>query len=519
MKKNEEKLNKSQSKTRGKRKERKQKSINPALLTPEQQAFLEKEEKIDKINDRMNKPIIGFSYICAFIVIGMMAYIVHFMVADSDEVIANSANPRLDSYAENVNRGDIKTSDGKVVATGDTDNRKYPYDNLFAHVVGYSKYTKAGIERIGNYHLTESHCNIFERLIHTLREEKNEGDTVVATVNYELQKTAYNALGGADGAVVAMEPDTGKILAMVSKPDFNPNDIDAVWEEANSEHSTRSVLLNRASQGLYAPGSTFKVLTTLAYMRQYPGKYDEYSYNCATEDAVFNSVSVHCYGRKTHGQEDLSKALANSCNQAYADIGTKLDVDQWRDMLEDFLFNKSLPYMDSSADSRFYLDGKSNSGYVPQTAFGQGDTLITPLHNAMIMSTIVNGGLMMKPYVIDSVESYKGTRIKKFSPSSYDTLMTSKEVETLTGYMRKVVTEGTAAPYFEGATYEAAGKTGTAEYAQGEHDLSWFVGFSNVDNPDVVVSVVIEESDVNAVKASAVARKIFDAYYNNNLDK
>ena len=138
MKKNEEKLNKSQSKTRGKRKERKQKSINPALLTPEQQAFLEKEEKIDKINDRMNKPIIGFSYICAFIVIGMMAYIVHFMVADSDEVIANSANPRLDSYAENVNRGDIKTSDGKVVASGDTDNRNYPYDNLFALVVGYS---------------------------------------------------------------------------------------------------------------------------------------------------------------------------------------------------------------------------------------------------------------------------------------------------------------------------------------------------------------------------------------------
>jgi peptidoglycan glycosyltransferase len=174
--------------------------------------------------------------------------------------------------------------------------------------------------------------------------------------------------------------------------------------------------------------------------------------------------------------------------------------------------------MDASADSKFYLDGDSDYGYIPQTAFGQGDTLITPLHNAMIVATIANGGLMMKPYLIDSVESYKGTRIKKFSPSSYDTLMTSEEVETLTGYMRKVVTEGTAAAYFDGASYEVAGKTGTAEYAGGEHDYSWFVGFSNVDNPDVVVSIVVEESDVNGVKASAVARSIFDAYYSNGLD-
>jgi peptidoglycan glycosyltransferase len=511
-------LKKTQGRRQGKSKGRKQKSINPALITPEQQMFLEKEEKIDKINDKMNKPIIGITYIFAFIVIGLIAYILHFMIVDSDEVIANSANPRLDSYADNVNRGDIKTSDGKVVATGDTDEREYPYDNLFAHVVGYSKYTKAGIERIGNYHLTESHANIIERFINTLREEKNQGDTVVTTVNYEMQKTAYDALGDADGAVVVMEPDTGKILAMVSKPDFNPNDIDAVWDEANSEDSTSSVLLNRATQGLYPPGSTFKILTTLAFMRQYPKSFEDYYYNCSYEEQVFNSVTVHCYGRKTHGEEDLATALANSCNQAYADIGTQLDVDEWRDMLEDFLFNKSLPYMDASADSKFYLDGDSDYGYIPQTAFGQGDTLITPLHNAMIVATIANGGLMMKPYLIDSVESYKGTRIKKFSPSSYDTLMTSEEVETLTGYMRKVVTEGTAAAYFDGASYEVAGKTGTAEYAGGEHDYSWFVGFSNVDNPDVVVSIVVEESDVNGVKASAVARSIFDAYYSNGLD-
>ena len=338
-------------------------------------------------------------------------------------------------------------------------------------------------------------------------------------MNYGLQKTAYDALGGADGAVVVMEPDTGKILAMVSKPDFNPNDIDEIWAEANSENSTSSVLLNRATQGLYPPGSTFKILTTLAFMRQNPKDFEEYHYNCSSEEQIFNSVTIHCFGRKTHGEEDLSDALANSCNQAYADIGITLNVNKWRGVLESFLFNKSLPYTDASATSRFYLDGKSDKSYIPQTAFGQGDTLITPLHNAMVTATIANGGLMMKPYLIDSIENYKGNRVKKFSPSSYDTLLTSDEVDILTEYMRKVVTNGTAADYFAGASYDAAGKTGTAEYDNGNHDYSWFVGFSNVENPDVVVSIIIEESDVNGIKASAVARTIFDSYYNNGLDE
>lgn len=509
MKKKDEISKKPQGKRRGRKKE-----LDQSLLTPEQQAFLEREEKIDKINEKLNRPVLGITYMFAFLVIGLMAYILHFMVVEKDQVIANAANSRLDQYAANVIRGEIVSSDGKVLATNNGEERYYPYDNLFAHAVGYSKYTKAGVELIGNFYLSESNANVVERFVNTLQEEKNEGDTVVTTLDYELQKTAYDALGSADGAVVVMEPDTGKILAMLSKPDFNPNDIDAVWEEANKADSVSSVLLNRASQGLYPPGSTFKIMTTLSYMRQNPIRYKQYTYNCSVEESIFNGVSVHCYNHKIHGEQDLSSALANSCNQAYADIGIDLDVDEWRNTLEEFLFNKSLPYTDASATSRFVLDGKSDKGYIPQTAFGQGDTLITPLHNAMIASTIANGGLMMKPYMIDSIENYKGSRIKKFSPDSYDTLMSAKEVELLTSYMQKVVKEGTAADYFADASYEVAGKTGTAEYANGEHDYSWFVGFSSVEKPEIVVSVLIEESDINGVKATAVARKILDQYYN-----
>lgn len=478
-----------------------------------QAEFQAREDKIEQVNNRLNHPIIAVAYLFGALIIALIAYILHFMIVEKDEVIANAANSRLDSFAADVVRGDIVTKDGKVIATNNGDERYYPYGDMFAHAAGFSKYTKAGMELVGNYYLLESHAGMAEKVFHTLRDEQNPGDTVVSTIDYDLQKTAYDALGNADGAVVMMEPDTGKILAMVSKPDFDPNDIDAVWEEANSEDSTSSVLLNRATQGLYPPGSTFKILTTLAFMRQHPLKFKKYHYNCSSDEQVFNSVTVHCYGNKLHGEQDLSDALANSCNKAYADIGTQLDLGKWRDMLESFLYNKDLPYTGASATSRFYLDKDSNSGYVPQTAFGQGDTLVTPLHNAMIVASIANGGLMMKPYMIDSIENYKGKRIKKFSPSSYDTLLTSNEADTLTEYMRKVVTDGTAADYFAGAEYKAAGKTGTAEYADGDHDFSWFVGFSDIENPEVCVSIVVEESDVNGVKASAIARKMFDEYY------
>ena len=168
MKKKDEILKKVQKNSR----KRKKKELDRSVLTPEQQAFLEREEKIDKINEKLNRPIIGITYICALLIIGLMVYIMHFMIVDKDEVIANAANSRLDRYAADVIRGDIVTSDGKTIATNDGDTRYYPYDNLFAHVAGYSKYTKAGIELVGNYYLLESHANIIERAIHTLRREK-----------------------------------------------------------------------------------------------------------------------------------------------------------------------------------------------------------------------------------------------------------------------------------------------------------------------------------------------------------
>ena len=187
-------------------------------------------------------------------------------------------------------------------------------------------------------------------------------------------------------------------------------------------------------------------------------------------------------------------------------------MDKFHALTEEFLFNKSLPYGGNYNKSSFVLDGKSDKSLIPQTVIGQGDTQISPLHNAMIMSTIANGGVMMKPYIVDHIENYEGVNVKRFTPSVYKRLMTTGEAETMTELLEGVVDYGTGYAVNTDA-YSVAGKTGTAEYNSEGKSHSWFVGFSNVDNPDIVVCVVVEEADTSGIRATNVARQIFDAYY------
>lgn len=475
-----------------------------------------KEKRRSEKNKIANRPILVLTYVFSGIFLLMIVYLAKFMVLDRNTVIANSYNKRQDKLAETVIRGDIVSIDGEVLATTQiasdgSEYRYYPYGNMFAHSVGFSTYGKSGLELSSNYYLLTSNANIIERATNSLKEEKNMGDTVVTTLDYNLQSTAYNAIGYAKGAAIVLEPDTGKILAMVSKPDFDPNNIEAVWESVTAEtEENQSILLNRATQGLYPPGSTFKVLTALEYMRE-NGDWEQYHYDCSGESTI-NSVTLHCYNNTIHGDVSLADSIAFSCNTSFANIGTTEDMDKLHALCETFLFNKELPYSGLCNKSSFVLDSSSDRSLIPQTVIGQGDTMISPLHNAMIMSTIANGGVMMKPYLVDHIENYQGANVKTYSPSAYKRLMTVNEAQQMTEMLEGVIEYGTGYALNTSA-YSVAGKTGTAEYnAEGESH-SWFVGFSNVENPDIVVCVVIEEADISGVKAVNVAKQIFDAYY------
>ena len=460
-----------------------------------------------------NKEFARVTYIFVILFIVMMGYISYFNVAKSREVISSPYNARQDSYADRVVRGKILDKSGKIladtkVAEDGTETREYPYGAMFAHVVGYADQGKAGLESVANFELLTSNAFFLEKLVTEFQDKKNIGDNVVSTLDVNLQEAAYNALGSSKGAAVVIEPSTGKILAMVSKPDFNPGAVASNWESLNS--SEESVLLNRATQGLYAPGSTFKIVTLLEFMRENSG-YTGYTYECsgAIEE---EGTTIHCYNGKVHGSLDLRDSFAHSCNASFCNIGLSLDVSKFRSTAKELLFNKKLPSVLTASKSTFALEESDGAAAEMMTAMGQGETQVSPYHMALITSAIANDGKLMKPYLVDSVTNYTGTIIDKNKPEEYGELMTAEEASKLKDYMTSVVEYGTAS-VLAGQSYTAAGKTGTAEYSSDKNkDHSWFVGIANVDHPDLVVSVIIEGSDGSS-KAVNVAKAVFDAYY------
>ncbi|MGN0243549.1 MAG: peptidoglycan D,D-transpeptidase FtsI family protein [Lachnospiraceae bacterium] len=469
----------------------------------------------EKPKRHTNRQIILVTYIVIGLFLGMMGYIVHYVVSDSSEVITNSYNKRITLYEKKVEKGKIISRDGAVLAeTRETEDgeeyRYYPYGREYAHVVGYSAKGKAGLEASMNFHLLSSHVNLFDRIRFNLNDQKLKGDNVVTTLDSRLQKVAYDALGDRKGAVVVMESKTGKILAMVSKPDYDPNQIAEQWDSIVSEDDDTSALLNRATQGLYPPGSTFKVLTALEYMREHPD-YKKYEYVCqgTTE---FEGVPLSCYHQTVHGQVNLKESIAHSCNTSFGNIGMQLQASSFHKFCDSFLFNKELPYDGEYKKSVFELDRHSKKADYAQTAIGQGKTLITPLHNAMIMQTISNGGVMMKPILIDRYENYSGSLVRKFTPESYKKVLETEETESISDSLREVVNSGTASA-LAGAGYEVAGKTGSADVEEGKAAHAWFTGYTPVDDPEIVVSIVVENAGTGSTYAVPIAKQIMDTYY------
>lgn len=461
-----------------------------------------------------NREFARVTYLFVGIFLAMMGYLVYFNIVESKDIINSPYNVRLDSMADRVVRGKILDNAGNVlaetkVAEDGTETRVYPYGKMYAHVVGYDSKGKSGLESVENFNLLTSNANFMEQFINELKEEKNIGDNVITTLDMTLQEAAYEALGDYKGAVVITEVTTGKILAMVSKPDFDPNRISADWSELSN--SSESELLNRATQGAYAPGSIFKLVTTLEFLKENK-KYDNYSYTCAGE-IEYEGTTIHCAKNRVHGAENLATSLANSCNTSYSNIGLSLNISNFQKTAKSLLFNSKLPGVLPYTQSKFQLEKDDASYEIMMTAIGQGETLVSPYHMVLIASAIGNGGILMEPYLVDQVVSYMGASVEKNMPKKYAELMTSEEAAVLKEYMTAVVDSGTASA-LKSDYYTIAGKTGTAEYSSDKEKAhSWFMGFTNLDNPELAISIVVESADNSGMSAVTVAKKILNAYY------
>lgn len=475
-----------------------------------------KKKKLN-IRKRTNRQIRFVTVFFTALLVSMMTYTCYYAMTNKQEMINNSYNSRQELLKAQNTRGTIYASDRQILAHTITDGdgkekREYPFANMFAHVVGYASHGRFGIEAQSNYYLIQSNAKLSDKVASEMSGEKYPGDSVITTLDVSLQETAYQALGIYKGAIIATEPSTGKILAMVSKPDFDPNEIENTWDSM-LEDTESGVLLNRVTQGLYPPGSTFKIITALEYIRENPNTYNDYRYNCSGRFAAGSDV-INCYHGTSHGSEDFTKSFAKSCNSSFANISVGLDRANYRDTLSDLLFNRELPVVFAYNKSRVEVDAQSTDADVMQISIGQGTDQITPLHMNMITSAIANKGVLMKPYLVDYVENNNGSVIKQFSSGSYGRLMSEQEADILTQLMMQVVENGTATK-LKGQTYIAAGKTGSAEYNNVKTDShAWFTGFAPADDPQICVTVIIEGAGSGGDYAVPIAKRIFNAYLN-----
>ena len=458
--------------------------------------------------------VVNYLFLALFL--AMMVYFVYFQIFRSEQFINNPYNPLQSLFSEHVVRGEICASDGSVLARttineDGSETREYPYGSLFAHAVGYSTNGTTGLENQANFYLLRSHAFFAEQIANDIQGKKNQGDRVVTTLDYNLQKAAYDALGNYDGAVIVMEPATGKILAMVSKPDYDPNKIATNWEDINVEGS--SVLVNRATQGKYAPGSVFKIFTTLEYYRENPYTYNSYQFDCKSEITI-DGKSMHCAANQAHGEEDLKTSFANSCNCSYASLCLTLDKQQFAKTCQSLLFDTALPAAFESSASQFSLPEDASVPLMMETSIGQGNTLVSPLHMLLVSSAVCNDGILMTPYLIDHIENNNGSVIESMSAKAYGTLLTEEESTLLQEYMKETVLSGTGQK-LSGASYEAAGKTGTAQVSDSsDRTNSWFTGYAHQEGKnDIAIAVIIEDSDTKNANALPVTRAVLDAYF------
>ena len=479
---------------------------------------IEKSDRKKKKKKSRNRELWIVTYFFIFLMLIVIGNEIRFMYVESEEAINNSYNPRQEILAQRNIRGMILTEDGETLAQtvrgeDGKETRIYPYSNLFSHVVGYSTKGKTGIEYLGNMSMLNSNASFGEKIQNEISAQKNIGDNVVTSLDVEVQKAAYEALGAYDGAIIVTEPDTGKIIAMVSKPDFDPNNIVNIWNDVVNDDNS-SVLLNRATQGLYPPGSTFKIITSLAYYRQNNENVSGYHYQC-NGSFTYNGDRINCYHGSNHGSIDFQRSFEKSCNSSYANIGVSLDLGLLESTREDLLFNQKLevPYATSTGS---YVLGQSADSYdVMQTSIGQGKTQISPLQMNMITCSIANEGILMKPYLIDRVENYNGELVRKFEPEEYGRLMSVDESIFLSELMTGVVENGTATK-LRGLAYKAECKTGSAEFSDDKADShAWFTGFAQVDNPQVCVTIIVEGAGSGGEYAVPIAKRVFDAYFEN----
>ena len=451
----------------------------------------------------MNRQIVklfGFLLVLYALLFGFTSY---WSIFDSDSLKANQANRRPLLEEQTIKRGDILAADGSVIArsrpVGKGNNRvyvrHYPQGPLFGNPIGYSFVTqgRVGFELSHNDELVGNKTE-FLSVLDELQGHAQEGDNVQSSLDPAAQEAAVNGLAGRRGSVVAIVPSTGEVRAMVSIPEYDPNEIPKHFAQLNRDNS--APLFNRATQAGYPPGSTMKVVTATAALDS--GDFSTDSVLSGRSPQIIDGVPLSNSGGEQFGDIDMTTALTNSVNTWWAQVGEKLGKDTMFKYMERYGFNAKprldLPGFQLAASGVY--DGNrlltpSDPIDIGRVAIGQERLRVTPLQMAEVAATVANNGELMEPRLWSRVIDPDG-RETKLDPARQSRVMSEDTASKLNTMMQSVVREGTGTA---GAVsgIDVAGKTGTAEITTGVND-AWFIGFAPASDPQIAISCIVEHT-------------------------
>jgi peptidoglycan glycosyltransferase len=452
--------------------------------------------------------LFGLIVVLFAILIGFTSY---WSVFDAKALKQQEANARPLLEQQQIPRGRILAADGTVIAKSVAKGRganlryvrRYPEGALFGHPIGYSfvRYGNSEFEQFHNEELVGEESE-FGSILDQLTGKKQQGEDIVTNLDLNAQRVALEGLEAAGfGAVVAIEPSTGEVKVMASNKPYDPNRVPYELSKL-IQNEIETPLLNRATQGQYPPGSTFKVVTAAAGLESgtitpettinAPGSIDDEGHELAND---FN---------QNWGSISLDTALTNSVNTWFGQLGQKVGQNALFETMEKFGFNSTPPI--DLPENEVYNSGVYENGHtlhrndpvdLARVAIGQERLLATPLQMAMVAAAIANKGKLMKPQIWNRVVDSDGRVVKRLSPSTYSEPVSAKTAEELTTAMEGVVSEGTGTNAAIPGV-QVAGKTGTAETpgnkacGGGENEnQAWFMGFAPANNPKIAIAATV----------------------------
>ncbi|OPX84206.1 MAG: Penicillin-binding protein A [Pelotomaculum sp. PtaB.Bin104] len=458
----------------------------------------------------MKQNILKLGFLLLSLLLVLIIYLSYLQVVKGSDLAANPYNRRLQELEDQVQRGNIYDVRGTALAktelTGGKGRRVYPGGKDTPQLIGYisSKYGRAGLESAyDGYLLGMEGPDQVRNLINKLLGREQKGGALNLTIDLALQRQAMELLGGRRGAVVLIDTRTGALRVMASSPGYDPNRLEELWP--NLVQMEDAPLLNRSVQGAYPPGSAFKVVTAAGVLAVNPG-YAAGTFNCP---GFLMVGGYKLTDLSAHGEVDLKKAIAVSCNTTFAQLGLKLGADGLYRTFKAFGLDQDPGIGVPVRPGTLAAPSKMIATELASSAIGQGELLVSPLHMALVAAAVANQGVIMRPFVVYSVSDSAGDTIQQTVSRPWFTATTPEITRIIKAGMVEAVSYGTArAVALPGV--QVAGKTGSAENPHGQTH-AWFIGFAPAEQARLAVAVILENAGGGGAVAAPIAGKMLSA--------